>query len=342
MKYDIPERVFIVKKYYELKNPVLVQRAYRTKYKNKKAPSPIVISNIISVFEETGSVAFLSQKRKTISAKRIEAKNQLENVISEFPNLSLRKAATLVNVSHTLVSIILHDDLHLKPYKLHKWHKLEVHDYKKRVQFATWFLSLPQNDKFFFICSDEAYFHLTLPINKQNNRIWADSPPFEGVEVPLHGAKVLVWCAISAKKIYGPYFFESSVNQHNYLEMIKKYFWPKHLRTAHHEKHYFQQDGATPHTANIVQEWLASKFSRKFLSKLMWPPRSPDLNPCDFFLWGHLKALVYNPLPKTLEDLKANIEREIKNVPKEMLKSTFLNLEKRCKLILSAEGGHIE
>ena len=74
----------------------------------------------------------------------------------------------------------------------------------------------------------------------------------------------------------------------------------------------------------------------------MWPPRSPDLNPCDFFLWGHLKALVYNPLPKTLEDLKANIEREIKNVPKEMLKSTFLNLEKRCKLILSAEGGHIE
>ena len=87
MKYDIPERVFIVKKYYELKNPVLVQRAYRTKYKNKKAPSPIVISNIISVFEETGSVAFLSQKRKTISAKRIEAKNQLENVISEFPNL---------------------------------------------------------------------------------------------------------------------------------------------------------------------------------------------------------------------------------------------------------------
>jgi hypothetical protein len=24
-----------------------------------------------------------------------------------------------------------------------------------------------------------------------------------------------------------------------------------------------------------------------------WPPRSPDLDPLDFYLWGHLKSLVY-------------------------------------------------
>ena len=24
-----------------------------------------------------------------------------------------------------------------------------------------------------------------------------------------------------------------------------------------------------------------------------WPARSPDLNPLDFWLWGHLKAMVY-------------------------------------------------
>jgi hypothetical protein len=59
-------------------------------------------------------------------------------------------------------------------------------------------------------------------------------------------------------------------------------------------------------------------------------------------LWGHLKARAYNPLPKTLDDLKANIEREIKNIPKETLKSIFLNFKKRCEILLSAEGGHIE
>jgi len=102
------------------------------------------------------------------------------------------------------------------------------------------------------------------------------------------------------------------------------------------------QDSATPHKATIVQTWLKDKFGKKFIDKDLWPPRSPDLNPCDFYLWGHLKSMVYNPLPKTLDDLKANIEREIQKISKNNLNSTFLNFQKRCNLILSAEGGHIE
>jgi hypothetical protein len=78
------------------------------------------------------------------------------------------------------------------------------------------------------------------------------------------------------------------------------------------------------------------------VDKTSWPPRSPDLNPCDFFLWGYLKSVVYNPLPKTLDDLKANIYREVKKIKKETLNLTFLDLEKRCNFILSAGGGHIE
>ena len=53
---------------------------------------------------------------------------------------------------------------------------------------------------------------------------------------------------------------------------------------------------------------------------------------------------MYNPLLKTLEDLKANITREIKNISKKSLESTFLNLKKRCelKLLITAQGGHVE
>jgi len=124
--------------------------------------------------------------------------------------------------------------------------------------------------------------------------------------------------------------------------MIKTFFWPKLECTKDNRKNYFQQDGATPHTANTVQEWLCDHFSTKFIDKKKWPPRSPDLNPCDFYLWGYLKSVVYNPLPKTLDDLKGNIRREIKKISKIILESTFLNLEKRCNLILKADGGHIE
>ena len=84
------------------------------------------------------------------------------------------------------------------------------------------------------------------------------------------------------------------------------------------------------------------KSGKKLIDKKKCPPRSLDLNPCDFFLWGYLKQRVYNPLPKTLEDLQSNIVRELENIPVTMLKATFLNFRKRCELLISAGGGHIE
>ena len=139
------------------------------------------------------------------------------------------------------------------------------------------YLKIPQEKSEYLNVSDEAYFYLT-------NRIWDIERPTDGIEKPLHSEKILFFFAISATKIYGPYYFSTSVNQHNYLEMLKVWFWPKHLRTSEYKKYYFQRDGTPPHTSNIVQEWLASKFGKKFLAKGTWPARSPDLNPCDYFL----------------------------------------------------------
>ena len=96
--------------------------------------------------------------------------------------------------------------------------------------------------------------------------------------------------------------------------MLVKFFWSKVVREDY-KNYYFQQDGASPHTSKKAQKYLRSKFGDKFIDKKKWPPRSPDLNPFDYFLWGYLhKSRVYNPLPKNLDDLKANLEREIKNM----------------------------
>jgi len=112
--------------------------------------------------------------------------------------------------------------------------------------------------------SDEAYFYLTESLNRHNNRIWDIERPTDGIEKPLHSEKLIFFCTT---KIYGPFYFSTAVNQHNYLEMLKVWFWPKHLRTSEYKKYYFQQDGTAPHASNIVQEWLTSKFGQKFLDK---------------------------------------------------------------------------
>ena len=42
--------------------------------------------------------------------------------------------------------------------------------------------------------------------------------------------------------------------------------------------------------AKAEQTWLKDQFGKKFIDKDMWPPRSPDLNPCDFFFMGSSKV----------------------------------------------------
>ncbi|GFS73246.1 uncharacterized protein TNCV_4571651 [Trichonephila clavipes] len=63
------------------------------------------------------------------------------------------------------------------------------------------------------------------------------------------------------------------------------------------------QDGAPPHITRCVKDVLKHHFteerviSRQFLH--LRPPRSPEINPCDFWLWGHLRQL--NTLRSTVE-----------------------------------------
>ncbi|GFX76353.1 uncharacterized protein TNCV_593161 [Trichonephila clavipes] len=63
------------------------------------------------------------------------------------------------------------------------------------------------------------------------------------------------------------------------------------------------QDGAPPYITRCVTDVLKHHFteerviSRQF--RHLWPPRSPDLSPCDFWLWGHLKQ--QNTLRSTVE-----------------------------------------
>ena len=148
MKYDIQQRVFLVKNDYDLKNISLVQRAFRSQFPKISTPSHSVRKNIISNFEKYGSVAHVPPISKNPSPKREKAKTDLQTMISEFPKLPIRKAVSAIDVSQTLVYHIIHDDLHLKPYKFHLWHKLEDTDYQKRMDFAEWFLNLnPQTKK---------------------------------------------------------------------------------------------------------------------------------------------------------------------------------------------------
>ena len=110
----------------------------------------------------------------------------------------------------------------------------------------------------------------------------------------------------------------------------------------------FMQDGATTHTANIVMDFLYETFGDRVLSRrypdcrVNWSAHSPDLNPCDFFLWGYLKSRVYNTKPRNVHELKQNIVREIRQINLQTCKDVITNFHARVKTGKQKKGRFLE
>jgi hypothetical protein len=102
------------------------------------------------------------------------------------------------------------------------------------------------------------------------------------------------------------------------------------------------QDNATAHTASHSMNGINQVFDDRVVSRGLWPPRSPDLNSCYFFLWGRLKDKVYVKNPHTLDELKSSIRVEISHITREELRRVAGNIFRRCEACLQAEGRHFE
>jgi len=83
-------------------------------------------------------------------------------------------------------------------------------------------------------------------------------------------------------------------------------------------------------------------FKDRIISKNIWPPRSPDLTPVDFFLWDLLGGKVYKNTPRTIEQLKDAVRQEIQAVTIDTLGKVFQNLKKRIQVCLDVKGDQFQ
>ncbi|GFT35804.1 uncharacterized protein TNCV_1288601 [Trichonephila clavipes] len=76
----------------------------------------------------------------------------------------------------------------------------------------------------------------------------------------------------------------------------------------------------------------------EYSKKVYWPPRSCDLTPLDYFLWGYVKSLVYADKPQTLDHLEDNIRRVIADIRPQMLEKVIENWTSRLDYIRASRG----
>jgi hypothetical protein len=198
--------------------------------------------------------------------------------------------------------------------------------------------------------TDEANFHLCGNVSSQNCRYWATENPPDIQQQPLHSEKVTVWCGVASFGLIGRYFLEDEEgmavtgNIARYTEMLRTFLEPELQRLGvETQTLWFQQDAATAHTARNAMRVLEYAFPARVISRrgtVEWPARSPDLNACDFFLWGYLKRKVYGKKPRTTMGLKQNIRDEVAAVCPTMLQRVMQNFQKRLRECVDNSGRH--
>ena len=192
--------------------------------------------------------------------------------------------------------------------------------------------------------SDEATFNLNGTICTRNKVTYAYQNPHIVIQKKLKSPSLCVWAAVFSGGIIGPYFFNSTVNQENYLDMLGDYLLPEMHSKGLLPGVFFQQDGAPPHWGRSVRDWLDETFPGTWIGRggpIPWPPRSPDLTPPDFYLWGYLKSKVYARTPETIPQLKKIIEEEMRAIPLEQIQRSCRAVHRRLHKCIKAGGGHI-
>lgn len=356
MVYSLEQNTFIIKAFY--RNAVLNEgewiysvEACKNEYLAKFPALDIEeqslmthIRRIVARFEETGSVL----KGKSSGRPQVgqEVVEDLRERMAQSPRKSLSRLSAQSGVPYSTCQKVLKARLHMKPYKITSVHQLKPADYPRRVAYCQWFENHINNNRILDLSffSDEAWFHLSGYVNSQNFRFWSTENPHEFEETPLHSVKVGVWLAVSRRRIIGPIFFHDTINAVRYREQILEVFINQ-LEDEELQLGYFQHDGATAHTTQENLGYLQEFYGNRVISLHLnpeWPPRSPDLTPLDFSIFGWLKDNVYKQRLQDLEELMNAITNCCANVSEMMLQNIFENKKKRVALCLQQNGEHFQ
>ena len=289
------QRSFAVKAFYQNGSYAAAQLRFQI---NRNRPVPCVnsiklwVDNFENIGEKTRRGGSVKSVRTPVNVERVRI------AVGRSSRRSARRQSAALEISDRSVRRILRVDLRHHPYKIQVVQALNENDFAARRQFCETFLEkVEENEELVhnLWMSDEAHLHLSGYVKKQNFRYWSDQNPRELHQRPLQSAKVTVWCAMSSSGIIGPFYFENereqsvTVNAERYSEMLRSFLIPQLWQHAVNDETLFQQDGATSHTARVSKNILNDVFPNRVISRygaIPWPPRSPDLTPCDLFLWG--------------------------------------------------------
>jgi hypothetical protein len=328
-------------------------RRYEERFPQRRVPDSKTILSVAQRLRTTGSVLPKNQDvGRGRNAGMVNVEEEILHRVDEDSSISTRQIAREFGVSHWTVWRTLKESL-LYPYHFQRVQSLSAHDFPQRQRFCEWLLQKFNQDPLFhnqILMTDECCFTRDGIQNFHNTHHWADVNPQVIHQGRFqHRFSINVWAGIIGTHLIGPFVLPARLTGENYLNFLNVDLpglleeIPLEIRRAM----WFMHDGAPAHFTLNVRHFLNVSYGPQWIGRggpTAWPPRSPDLNSCNFYLWGYMKSMVYRTAVNTQDDLLNRImlaAERIRNDQDELARVSR-SLLRRANACIRANGGHFE
>ena len=151
------------------------------------------------------------------------------------------------------------------------------------------------------------------------------------------------------RSIIKPFLYQNEqeeaviVNGVRYRAMLKEFLFTK-IEDEDIWTIWFQQDGAKCHTVEATLDVWRPVFKDRIISRradVVWPVRSCDLTPLDYYLWRAVKDKCYADKPETIDALKHNIREAIGEIQLHTIGNVLKNWTDRVGYCMASRGSHL-
>lgn len=264
------------------------------------------------------------------TSKTAENVERVRSAINKNRRLTVRELEEDLGIPKTIVSRILTEDLGMSRVIAKFVPRVLTEDQKNsRVEIAKDILESIKKDPDLLkriITGDETWVYGYNPDTKAQSSQWAtkEEPRPKKARQSRSNVKAMLTVFFDQEGVvhheYAPR--SRTINKEYYLEVLKRlrhalrrkrpHLWKSGNWLLHH-------DNAPAHSSHLIQEFL----TKHGIVQLRQPLYSPDIAPCDFWLFPMLKYPLKGKRFDDVEEIKQNATRELLAITKNDFQDCF-------------------
>lgn len=274
---------------------------------------------------------------------------EVQRVVRDNRSQSIDDIAAATGISHGSCHAILTEDLNMSRVSQHIVPRFLTEEQRQdRVTICGDLIDSADKDTTFLqriITGDETWCFLYDPQLKRQSATWKSpsSPRRKKCRQDKTKGKVMLEVFFDCSGIVHMEFIPDgvTVNKEKYVHILRR------LRQSIRRKRpdFWQNknwlllhDNAPAHRSVLVQ----SELAKQSITVLPHPPYSPDLAPCDFFIFSRMKNQLRGRRFCSAEEVKTAATQALRSIPENAFQDCFQQLYRRWQKCIVAGGDYFE